>query len=196
MTKEILTKENVKQDLMKIVKQRRVNNIEWRLCSVVIWVGIAGIFLVFRVIWAGILTLVPAGYHIVRLIIELRENKASQEMVRKAINRGDFSVSLQKLSHTGYEILYEVKAYEYFGNSLDRNRAREVEFYYFYSGLSWRVPAVEYYSWSKTFRTGSIEYTSVPGNEFYLIALQEDHEISFIYNTKMFQLDDEFSEPA
>ena len=55
---------------------------------------------------------------------------------------------------------------------------------------------MEYYSWSKTFRTGSIEYTSVPGNEFYLIALQEDHEISFIYNTKMFQLGDEFSEPA
>ena len=71
---------------------------------------------------------------------------------------------------------------------------KEVKFYYFSAGRSWRVPSTGcHYKWSKDyyFTTQGLLNISVSGNEFFYVSLQGHFEISYIYPCKFFTLSEE-----
>jgi len=197
VTKEILTKENVKQDLLNRLKVKQLVKYDWRFLYILFAAALGCPFLALRLAWVSVPFFAFAGYHVVRVIMEAHQNHTAKKLLRRAIDRGDFFVSVQELDHIGCETVYEPNLRVHW-EVVNRHCMRAAEFFYFSSGAKWRMPKIEYYSWNKNAhmsKTG-LKNTSLPGNEFYLIALPEDHEISFVYNTKMFQLGDEFSEPA
>ncbi len=152
--------------------------------------------LVGLVLWALRIGLWPLGvllvlsgavYHAVRLVFESREQKRETAMIEAAIERGDFAVTREVLSHTATEVVYEPHV-----NSRGRNRSmREVLFFYFQAGGRWRVPRLEkHYTWSREFSLGTtgLWQTAVSGNEYYRVTLQGHPDIAYIYPLKFFTL--------
>ncbi len=182
MKKERLTPDKVRRDLCKVAAGRETVTAEWRLRYILPGLALAvllGIFL--RSVWIGLLILLFPVYHIVRWIMTAREGKAAWQALLGMVQRDDLAVSVETLSHISEETVYEpgVREQEY----------RIIKVFYFMSGASWRMPEVTHYTWSETHYLScqGLDNTSLAGDSFYLISLQTDHDIAYIYNTKMFE---------
>ena len=101
MTKEILTKENVKQDLLNRLKVKQLVKYDWRFLYILFAAALGCPFLALRLAWVSVPFFAFAGYHVVRVIMEAHQNHTAKKLLRRAIERGDFSVSVQELDHIG-----------------------------------------------------------------------------------------------
>ena len=186
MQKEILKKENIREDLLKVIEERKDIEWEWRLCYIVPLISLALLIcLVWGQPWLGLLTFLPAVYHIVRLILALRESSARKEEILIQLERGDLTISEEVLSHIAEENVYE--PHRGFRRA---HSTKMVHTYYFLSGASWRKCAAEtHYAWSKLYSLSpaGLENTSVAGNVFYYVRLQSDGDIGYIYNKNFFE---------
>jgi hypothetical protein len=202
MQKEKITLAAVRNDLLRASRIRLGTLLEWRWSSIFSFTIVAA--LVGLVLWALRIGLWPLGvllvlsgavYHAVRLVFESREQKRETAMIEAAIERGDFAVTREILSHTATEVVYEPHV-----NSRGRNRSmREVLFFYFQAGGRWRVPRLEkHYTWSRELSLGTtgLWQTAVSGNEYYRVTLQGHPDIAYIYPLKFFTLSAELAGSA
>lgn len=185
MTKEIVRNENIREDLIKVIEERDDIQWEWRLCYIVPFASLA-LMICFLLpnVWLGLVAFLPAVYHVVRLIWELRRSRARKKEIRIRIERGDLTVSEEILSHIAEETVYEPHR-----GHRRSHMANLAYVFYFQSGASWRhYPVKKHYAWSKVYdlTPQGLENTSVAGDTFYYIRLQSDGDIGYIYNKKMF----------
>ena len=189
MQKDKLTLANVRQDLDKIANAKISNVGEWRSAyyiPITILAVMIGILL--KNIWIGLLIFSVAAYHIVMNVIEHRKHGEQEKAITDILDRGDISISVERLSHIAHETIYEPHTH-----GKHTHVTKEVIFFYFESGISWRVPSVDkHYQWSSKCylsSTGLINM-SVSGNEFFYVALKGNHDIAYIYPCKLFELDE------
>ena len=193
MKKEKITLANIQSDLRRSADSGFSVNEDGRLAYIIpftmgaVWFGI-----LFHSLWVGLLFFAVAAYHMVRYGMVIREYQRQKKAIRKALERGDVSVAVERLSHIAVETLLEP-------NTRGRNvkHTRSVTFFHFYSGGTWRVPEVlQHYDWSKEYHFSlvGLENTSVEGNEFFYVSLQGYPEIAYIYPCKFFVLDEALRE--
>ena len=186
MQKELLKKENIREDLLKVIEERKDIHWEWRLCYIAPLISLALLIcLIWCQPWLGLLAFLPAVYHIVRLVFALRENRTREKELLSRLERGDLTISEEVLSHIAEETVYEPHVGHRRAHSL-----KTVQIYYFQSGASWRHHPVEkHYAWSKLYNLSpaGLENTSVAGNVFYYVRLQSDGDIGYIYNKNFFE---------
>ncbi len=193
MQKDKLTLANIRQDLDKIANAKISNVGEWRSAyyiPITILAVMIGILL--KNIWIGLLIFSVAAYHIVMNIIEYRKHGVQEKAITDILNRGDISISVERLSHVSNETIYEPHTH-----GKHTHKTKEVTFFYFESGISWRVPNVDkHYEWSSECYLSSIGLInmSVSGNEFFYITLQGHHDIAYVYPCKLFELDESLRE--
>ena len=189
MKKELLTTDNIKHDLLLSIQSNYVNKSEWRLTSsfaITLFAITTGVFL--KNIWIGLAIFTPAVYQIVRYVITEKKFKNKVRAAEDAVNREEFIISLETLEKVREETIYEPHTY----GSKHRS-TKEVLFFYFTSGIKWRMPRIaKHCEWSKEYYISSagLNNTSVSGNEFYFIKLESDPTVSYVYNTKFFELED------
>ena len=188
MTKEKLTLEAIRKDLMKVTAWKISNKAVWRFSYIIPFTLLAilvGILL--RNPWIGILIFSIAAYHIVRYVIEYQEYKAQKRAVTETVERGDISISVEQLSHIAVETIYEPHQIGRRGRS-----TKTVKMFYFQSSANWRVPSFDrHYEWSKEFNisTNGLANISISGDDFYYVSLQKHHDIAYISPCKNFDLD-------
>lgn len=189
MTKEYLTKDNIKHDLLLSIQSSYVNKSEWRIeaaVAIILLAIITGFLL--KNIWIGLAIFAPAVYQIVRYIISEKKFKSKVRAAEDAVAREEFIISLETLEKVRQETIYE--PHNYGGKHYS---TREAYVFYFVSGIKWRMPGIaKHYEWSKEYyiSSGGLNNTSVGGNEFYFIRLESDPKVSYVYNTKFFELED------
>jgi len=187
VTKEMLTLQNITEDLRRIAFLNLSNVDEWRfsyIIPVTLLAVMIGVFL--KNIWIGLLIFSVAAYHIVRYVMEYRIYKERKKAIAYVLDRGDISISVEKLSHIATETIYEPHTYK--GHS---HVTKTVTFFHFMSGGRWRVPSVgKHYTWSKDYHISlkGLENISINGEEFFYISLQGYHDIAYIYPRKFFLL--------
>ncbi len=107
--------------------------------------------------------------YIYHYVIAYREYKAQKKELSHAFDRGDISISLERLSHISEETIYEPHMEHRYAYKPGMRDTKEVKFYYFSAGRSWRVPSTDcHYKWSKDYylTTMGLLNISVEGNEF------------------------------
>ncbi len=189
ITKETLTLEAIKSDLVKIADCQVSNRADWRFSYIVPFTVIAIIMgILMKNVLIGIAIFGVAAYHIGRFIMEFKEYRAKKGAILSLIERGEVSISIQALSHIASEVIYEPHA------GIRRTRAtKSVTMYYFDGGASWRLPMIpRHYDWSRQsyLSPGGLANISLSGDQFYFVSLQEHHDISYIYPCKLFRLDE------
>lgn len=189
MKKEQLTQENIKKDLLCLLKFRARVALEWRL-SYIIPVTLVAAFAGFLLqnVWGGLAIGLVSLYHAIRLAITLLKLGKRKRAVKQAA-RADLTASLEALNRTAAEIVYE----PWYGHR-GPHCLKEITVFHFHTGESWRLPKVrKHYSWSKTYdmSTEGLGITSVSGNDFYFVRLQNFPEVGYIYNTKFFTFEEE-----
>ena len=138
-----------------------------------------------KLIWIGMIPLLFTVYHALRLGIELAKcNKRKKESL-SSIDRGDISISVEKLSHFSIESRYDPRV----GS---RHNTRDEYWLYFMSGVSWMIPFGMLYDWSKDYHisTEGMKNIAVAGNEYYFVTLQGNYNISYVYPCDFFELDE------
>ena len=204
MAKETLTHQGIKHDLKKIAEQQISNKADARL-TYAIPITLIVIFAVFLtgfnwiVLLISALVFLIALYNYFRFFEDLKAYRYQKKRITEAIDRSDYSISVQKLSHISTETIYEpfVHKRRMFGG-VHAHSTKEIQMFHFVGGDSWRLPGSangysfqKHYDWSREFYLSSqgLLNMSVKGNEFYFVSLQGDHEISYIYPCKIFTLD-------
>lgn len=188
MKREILLLSNIKKDLKTILKIQMGNTGETRLAYIVpitLISIIVGVLL--KNAWVALLIFSAAVYPIVLYIIEFRDYITKKKAIMNAIDGADISISTEKLSHIAQETIYEPHMV---GKTM--HHTKEATFYYFESGISWRIPLVyKHYKWSKDNYISSrrLKNISIKGDEFYVISLQGHHDIAYIYPCKFFEIE-------
>lgn len=196
MTKDVLTIDNVKRDLKKVIDfqdgVKSDSRLGYIIPYVILSVAICFLFgtLIFAVIGAPF-----AGYEITKYASELKALKVARNTLMDAADRGDIYISLETLSHISRESVYEPRV------RMGKNISlKEASIYHFESGRSWRDPLFisdiamgHHYEWSSEYRISCIglDNISVKGNEFYFISLQMSPDVTYIYPTKFFELSEE-----
>jgi len=187
MQKDKLSLPNIKEDLGSILSLKVSISAEWRMAYILPTV-IISLILIFALkhIWIGILILLFPAYHIFRFVLEYRQYSSRKKALMNALERGDISISVEKLSHLSEETIYEPR----FGS---RRNIREISVLYFMSGCSWRIPYfLKHYSWSSNYylSTEGLKNIAVPGNEYFYVTLQGNSDIAYVYPRDFFELDE------
>ena len=192
LTKDKLTLSNIKQDLDKVAYVGISNVDEWRsayyvpITMIAIIVGV-----LLKSVWIGILIFSVAAYHIVMYVMAHNKYCAQRKTVKDILDRGDISISVEKLSSISEETIYEPHMHHGFHRA-HSDSLKEVTFFYFESGVRWRVPDCQHYEWSAECYLSStgLKNISVEGNEFFFVTLQGHSEVAYVYPSKLFELDE------
>ena len=193
MKKNIITLDAIKKDLVKIANDQMSNKDDWRLSYIIpitLLAILIGVF--FKNIFIGVVIFSLAAYHIVFYILEYKEYKAKKRAVLSLIERSEISISTETLSHITDDVIYEPHR---FGRKT--RPLKTITLYCFIGGFFWRVPIVyKHYEWSQDFyiSTKGLENISIAGDEFFVVSLQEHHDIAYIYPCKFFVLDEKLRE--
>jgi hypothetical protein len=187
MKKEILRKENVREDLLKAIEKRDAIRWEWRMCYIgpLVAGSLVMMLCFFQYWWLGLPTLLPAIYHAACLALDLRKNRKITAALKDSLERDEISVSEEILSHIAEEAVYEPHRHGRGSRSM-----KEVHVFYFRSGASWRHYEVDrHYGWSREFHMtpAGLENTSVAGDAFYFVRLQGMNDVAYLYNKKLFE---------
>lgn len=198
--KETLSLSGISRDL-GIIADMQISNVgDWRL-SYIVPMTTAALLLgvLLKNFWIGILIFSVAAYHIVRYVSECKDYRGKKNAIRCIIDRGDISISVEKLSHISHETIYEPHSHGHISRNRHAHLTKEVTFYYFMSGGSWRVPKVDkHYTWSKEYYMSSrgLENISIQDDEFFYISLKGNPYIAYIYPCKIFALDEKLREDS
>ena len=190
MVKENLTMENIRRDLQKVawLNEERVSDSHFNYiipCTILsLLIGI-----LFELVFVAVVIFSFAAYHIVLFSIECRHVSEIRKEIKKDLERGDISVSVQKLTNIVDETIYEPHA-----GRRGYHNTKDIKVFVFASGIRWRVPNIyKHYEWSLNcyMSTQGLENTSVCDDEFYFVMLQGHTNISYVYNTKFFDFNEE-----
>lgn len=188
MTKDKITLDAIRQDLKKIVLWQMSNKEEWRLSRIIpITLLAITLGLLLERVWVGVLVFLFATPHIIRYVIECKEYKAKKKAVLALIERGDVSISVERLSHIATETIYEPHS-----GRKSIHSTKTVKMYYFDGGAQWRLPVFDkHYEWSRELHlsTKGLFNTSVGGEEFFFVSLQGHYDVAYIYPCDLFELD-------
>lgn len=191
MKKETLLLQHITQDLRTVVDFQLSNIGGWRLSYIVPFALLAGVVgVLLKNAWIGLLIFSVAVYHIVRLIMEVKRNRDKKRAVIEAIDRADISIAKERFECTVEEMIYEPHLAGRYTHA-----TKSVRYYYFSSGIRWRIPDVRmHYPWSRSYyvSTQGLENVSIAGDEFYYVSLQGNFDIAYIYPCKFFELDREW----
>ena len=195
MKKEKLTLEGIQYDLKRIAHAQRSNHADRQEIFIVPLLVIAayvGIF--WKAIWLALVLLLPAAYLIYRYVILRKEYVHVERAINETLDRGDISISVEKLSHVANEVIYQPHhSRGILGRGRHTHLTKEVTYYYFINGGRWMVPSFsKHYEWSGEFymSKGGLANISLSGDEFFYVTLQGYHEISYVYPCKIFALDE------
>lgn len=191
--KERLDLDGVESDMRSVIKNRVRSFWLWRLKFILPSAILLSLVIPFTeefgtsvghtvVIAVLLLTL---AYSIIMLAIQLLSTVKAKRKISRGLTRDDLSVTVEKLSHITTEEVYEPYISGHTGFF------KTVIMYYFSSGLGWREPVRRlHYEWSELYQTSSrgLENSSIAGEEFYVITLNADRNVRYIYNTKLFGL--------
>lgn len=188
MTKEKLTMEAIKSDLIKIANYQVSNKADWRFSYIVPITLLAILLGVFtQNVLIGIAVFCVAVYHTVRFVMEYKEYKTKKAAILSLIECGEISIITETFSHIANDVIYEPHRVG------RRSRGtKTITLYHFNGGSSWRVPLfAKHYEWSKEYYISSkgLENISIRGDEFYFVSLQAHNDIAYIYPCKNFELD-------
>ena len=193
MQKETLTLPHIAHDLRIAAQcgQSRVD--EWRLpviCASAVLAVLLGIIL--KNVWVALPFVAVAVYQVVRYVQSFRVYKAQTRAIEEIIDRGDISISVEKLSHIAEEVIYEPHS-----TGRHHKSTRTVTFFYFESGISWRLLSIpRHYAWSKEHYVSpqGLMNISLAGDEFYYVSLQGHGDIAYVYPCKNFKPDSRLQE--
>ncbi len=188
MRKEKLTMENIKKDLSEIISCELSIAEDWRF-QYIIPISLLAVVLgiLFQSVLVGLAVFTPAAYHIVRFAISAVDNKNKKAALASAVDRGDVSISVKKLSHIAEQTVYE----PHLGYRRARS-TREAIFFHFEGGSSWRLHnTYKHYEWSRdfAFSGAGLCNVSIAGDEFYYVVLQKEADVAYVYPCKYFELD-------
>ncbi|MBE6632923.1 MAG: hypothetical protein E7620_01120 [Ruminococcaceae bacterium] len=183
--RELLTDQGIISDLLKYEDRKFSNAEEHRFTFIIPYAALAIVLgrLLDSWIVFGVIMLIPV-YNFYRLILIWQEKRRR----RQSIKNGGFTVITDKLTHIGEEQIYEPHA-----GRRSAHFSKVVTFFYFPSG-QWRVPSIyRHYSWSKNCHLSGegLMNTSVPENEFYLVLVNNQTEVGYVYNKKLFRYEKE-----
>lgn len=187
MTKEVLTPEHVKEDLLRLIETQKDQAHAVGMVGIgapVLAVGIV-LSLFFGSFFVMIPFLLAFGFVVFHYARKLREKNERRRLLSDGLSRGEYSVTREVLTNAVFETVYEPHK----GPGRRMKDTKQVCVLYFESGGSWRIPGFnKHYAWSKEFyiSTEGLYNTAVAGNEFYLVSLREDYEIRYAYNAKFF----------
>lgn len=194
MQKEPLTLGNIAKDL-KIVSCESMSNKEEAHFTYIIPITALAVMVgvLLKSVLIGLLIFSAAAYFLVRYVMEYKKHQIKRRALMDMIDRGDVSISVEKFSHTAFEVIYEPHTHVGgFGRGPHAHATKEILVFYFMSGARWRVPLVnKHYEWSKEYyvSTKGLENISLPNDEFFFVRLQGHHDIAYIYPCKSFVLD-------
>lgn len=187
MKKEKLTLESIKKDFEKIVAWQIDVKSEAHLVYIIPILVLAIIAGVLVHVVLGVVISLFAAYPIIRLISDERDNRRYRRTILDLVDRGDVSISVEKLSHISEQTVYEPHRH-----TKRTHLTKEATFFYFEGGSSWRVPELyRHYEWSAElyFSTEGLCNVSLGGDEFYIVSVQGEHDVRYIYPRKFFELD-------
>ena len=190
MKKETISLSNIQNDLMIIANTQISNDADVRLVFIVpltLLSVLLGIFL--KNIWISLAILALAVYQTVRFVFEYRDYKAKKKSICDVLERGDISISTERFSHVAAQTIVEPHNV---GTRIKNTKT--AVFFYFESGVGWRVPSMDkHYKWSKEYyvSTKGLENISIQGDEFFYVSLQGHFDIAYIYPCKNFTLDEQ-----
>ncbi len=193
MKKEPLTLSNILDDFKDVLSEQWEITAEWKLGRGYIYLllAITSGFL-FKNIWIVLLFLGLTGYRVFVAARERRAHKEKRDALMGAVERADICISVERFDYTAVHTLYEPHS-RYSGGRHRGHLTKNVRFFYFSAGKSWRPPLGTHYKWSTDYRfsTAVLDSLSVRGDEFYYVSLKGYHEIAYIYPCKYFELEEE-----
>lgn len=194
MEKQRLTACDIAADMATVISHKRRIAFGWRMEFIVpsaftifiVSLSMTGFGLsIGHIILMWVFGLV-IGYNLIMLFIQLLRTRKASKAIYRGLLRSDVSVTVEKFSHIAEDTIYE----PYFAGRWF-SFFKIIRVYYFSSGENWREPVCRsHYSWSLQCEVSSkgLENSSIAGEEFYVVTLNSDRSVKYIYNTKLFEL--------
>ena len=186
MTKEILTDDIIRQDiLVHEVKKANTND-----KKTLVWIGpITAAALVAGYLVSWVLGVLIALLAIIPVVMYFKQEKEDVQILEQVTHGGEFTVCTDVLSHIGQETVYEPHVHTNIGSSYKTHYTKTVKVYFFHNA-KWRVPETDtLYAWSKEMYISpqGLDNTSLRGDEFYLVTRLGEAEVAYAYNKKFFE---------
>ena len=184
MTKEILTDERIRQDVLgNEVKKAKTND-----NKTLVWVMPIAVAAILAGVYVHVLLGVAVGLlAIIPIYLYFKQNREDSDTVFEVEHGAEFIVEIDTLSHITTETIYEPHTV-HVGTRTSTHYTKTVTIFEFHNG-TWRVPEVEkLYAWSKEMYISpkGLENTSLRGDKFYIVRRLGNAEVAYVYNTKFF----------
>lgn len=184
MTKERLTPSAVRSDLKSVLDEKKHNAFLHRFAFITPLVVASAVLSLLPAPFNYLLVLcaIPIIYNIVMLITTL---VSFDKLYKKldALTLDDITVTEERFSHYATETIYE-PSISYFRHFWWH---KTIELMYFSSGKDWRLPIKRpYYAWSSIYPTENIKNSTLDGDTFFLIVLNDDRTLKYAYNQSRF----------
>ncbi len=199
MKKEALTIDNIKRDLHRYATwhfNAKYENYSFRYfgafcCLLIISiVGFMGGYVI-----PAVLALAAMPHTLMKYVKKARVAGSARAEISAISTRDRVSVSVERLSHISEAIVHQRRVFRSGGLSSKRIPKR-MRTYHFEAGRSWCDSSdFTHYEWSDRNATSPemLSSTSLAGDEFYFISLQMSPDVTYIYPTKFFELDEELN---
>ncbi len=191
MKKEVLTSKNIEQNVIAFKKkQLKVRYSALQMLIAALFVSVLLIIFAFKFIhW--IVGLVSLLLPVVAVAVFLPRIRA-EKLYKTTVTCGEYTVIKDTLVNVDKETVVEPNPHRGINIYIGRRRRNhlyinEVAFLYF-SSRKWRIP-YRCYEWSSLYNMSrdGISNTSIIGDEFYLVILNDTQEICVAYNAKFFE---------
>ena len=184
MTKEILTDERIRQDVLgNEVKKAKGND-----KKTLVWVMPITVAAILAGAYVHVLLGVAVGlFAIIPIYLYFKQNREDSDTIFEVEHGAEFIVEIDTLSHITTETIYEPHTVGGFGRS-HTQYSKTVTIFEFHNA-KWRVPEAEkLYTWSKEMYISpkGLENTSLRGDKFYIVRRLGNAEVAYAYHTKFF----------
>lgn len=175
-TKEKLTRQEILSDLLAAEQAFNLRGGEAYLSAIIpcsLLAVVVGIFL--QNLWIALVLATVAIFHIVRMLPLAARSRLMRRALKEAIDNDKFVITTERLC------------------SIDEQEERAnktTRIFRFASGMSWQIPSLsQHYAWSEVCNMSSdgLDHTSLVGDEFFVVTLNDLPEISYVYNKKLFE---------
>ncbi len=188
MKKETLTSKNIEQDIIAFKKKQIKTGFSYvELLTAALCASVPLIICAFKFIhWiVGLASLLLPVIAVAVLLPRMRAEK----LYKTTVICGEYTVIKDTLVNVDKETVVEPNRRRSIYRARRHNHLYidDVEFLYF-SSRKWRIP-YRCYEWSSLYNMSreGISNTSIIGDEFYLVILNNTHEICVAYNAKFFE---------
>ena len=185
--KELLTEENIKQDLLVTSHDGTEKQVEPLYFSIPI-LFVIGVILFFVTGVPWFLLIGAVSFFVIIPSVIIKESIRHRRF-RESIVRDGFIIREETLSHVQLETVLEGHTKRMLHGVSLRSIGECYVFYF--SGCEWTVPkgCGDFYKWSDTYYMSleGIYNTALEGDEFYVVERKLDGKVACIYNKKFFE---------